>query len=126
MAKHNISKVSVEELSAKQAKAEHGRLHAELVEHDKRYYQQDTPTISDAEYDALRKRYGDIEQRFPNLRTLESLTLKVGVAPTGRKIHFETVDAMRVHNGKITEHWGVANLFSLMQQLGAWPPAAQA
>src|SRR5205807_852025 len=35
-------------------------------------------------YDALRKRYGDIEQRFPDLRTLESLTLKVGVAPTGR------------------------------------------
>lgn len=47
-----------------------------------------------------------------------------GIAPTGRKIHFETVDAMRVQNGKITEHWGVANLFSLLQQLGAWPPAA--
>jgi predicted ester cyclase len=46
-----------------------------------------------------------------------------GIAPTGRKIHFETVDAMRVQNGKITEHWGVANLFSLLQQLGAWPPA---
>ena len=45
----------------------------------------------------------------------------LGVAPTGRKIHFETVDAMRVRNGKITEHWGVANLFSLMQQLGALP-----
>jgi hypothetical protein len=27
---------------------------------------------------------------------------------------------MRVHNGKITEHWGVANLFSLMQLLGAF------
>jgi steroid delta-isomerase-like uncharacterized protein len=50
----------------------------------------------------------------------------LGVAPTGRKIHFETVDAMRVHDGKITEHWGVANLFSLMQQLGAWPNALQA
>jgi predicted SnoaL-like aldol condensation-catalyzing enzyme len=50
----------------------------------------------------------------------------LGVAPTGRKIHFETVDAMRVQNGKITEHWGVANLFSLLQQLGAWPPARQA
>jgi steroid delta-isomerase-like uncharacterized protein len=50
----------------------------------------------------------------------------LGVAPTGRKIHFETVDAMRVHNGKIAEHWGVANLFSLMQQLGAWPPATSA
>ena len=44
-----------------------------------------------------------------------------GIAPTGRKIQFDTVDAMRVRNGKITEHWGVANLFSLMQQLGALP-----
>jgi len=43
----------------------------------------------------------------------------LGVAPTGRKIHFEAVDAMRAHEGKITEHWGAANLFSLMQQLGA-------
>ena len=50
----------------------------------------------------------------------------LGVAPTGRSIHFETVDVMRVRNGKITEHWGVANLFSLMQQLGAWPAATQA
>jgi hypothetical protein len=31
---------------------------------------------------------------------------------------------MRVRNGKITDHWGVANLFSLIEQLGAWPPAA--
>ena len=45
----------------------------------------------------------------------------LGVAPTGRTIQFETVDVMRVRNGKIAEHWGVANLFSLMQQLGAWP-----
>jgi predicted SnoaL-like aldol condensation-catalyzing enzyme len=33
---------------------------------------------------------------------------------------------MRVRDGKITEHWGVANLFSLMQQLGVWPPMTQA
>jgi steroid delta-isomerase-like uncharacterized protein len=44
-----------------------------------------------------------------------------GIAPTGRSIQFETVDAMRVRNGQITEHWGVANLFSLMDQLGALP-----
>ena len=42
----------------------------------------------------------------------------LSVAPTGRKIHFETVDAMRVHDGKIVEHWGVANLYSVMVQLG--------
>ena len=45
----------------------------------------------------------------------------LGVPATGRKIHFETVDAMRVRDGRIVEHWGVANLFSLMQQLGALP-----
>ena len=49
-----------------------------------------------------------------------------GIAPTGRKIQFETVDVMRVQNGKITEHWGVTNLFSLMQQLGALPDTPKA
>jgi steroid delta-isomerase-like uncharacterized protein len=45
-----------------------------------------------------------------------------GIAPTGHTIGFETVDVMRVRDGKITDHWGVANLFSLMQQLGALTP----
>jgi hypothetical protein len=45
----------------------------------------------------------------------------LGVEATGRRIHFETVDAMRVRNGQIIEHWGVTNLFSLLQQLGALP-----
>jgi steroid delta-isomerase-like uncharacterized protein len=49
-----------------------------------------------------------------------------GIAPTGRAIQFETVDVMRVRGGKITDHWGVANLFSLMGQLGAWLPATAA
>jgi predicted ester cyclase/DNA-binding transcriptional ArsR family regulator len=44
--------------------------------------------------------------------------LFLGIAPTHRKIHFETVDVMRVKNGKITDHWGVGNLLSLMQQIG--------
>jgi predicted ester cyclase len=43
------------------------------------------------------------------------------LAPTRRKVHFETVDVMRVRNGKITDHWGVANLLSLAQQLGLVP-----
>jgi DNA ligase (NAD+) len=80
----DVAKISADTLTEKQAKAEHARLHAEISEHDRRYYVNDAPTVSDAEYDALRRRYGDIEQRFPDLRTLESLTLKVGVAPTGR------------------------------------------
>ncbi|MCW5802008.1 MAG: ester cyclase [Deltaproteobacteria bacterium] len=41
----------------------------------------------------------------------------LGIAPTGRQVHFETVDAMRVRDGRITDHWGVGNLYSLVQQL---------
>ena len=48
----------------------------------------------------------------------------LGVAPTHRSVQFETVDVMRVQNGKITDHWGVANLLSLMQQIGGWVPPA--
>jgi steroid delta-isomerase-like uncharacterized protein len=40
-----------------------------------------------------------------------------GVPATGRDVQFETVDAMRVVDGRITEHWGVANLLSLMRQI---------
>jgi steroid delta-isomerase-like uncharacterized protein len=50
----------------------------------------------------------------------------LGIPATGKKIQFETVDAMRVQNGKITEHWGVANLFSVMQQLGVLSPFPKA
>jgi steroid delta-isomerase-like uncharacterized protein len=40
-----------------------------------------------------------------------------GIPATDRVVNFETVDAMRVKDGKITDHWGVANLYSLFQQL---------
>jgi len=74
----------VEALSEKEAAAEHARLAAEVAEHDRRYYQEDAPTVSDAEYDALRQRYNAIEARFPQLRSAESLTQHVGAAPSAR------------------------------------------
>ena len=83
-ARVQTDKAPVALLTAKEAAAEHARLTKELSGHDKRYYQQDRPTISDAEYDELRRRYNAIEARFPDLRTIESLSLKVGVAPAGR------------------------------------------
>ena len=81
MPKRPKKPVAVEDLTEKQAEAEYARLQAEIAGHDKRYYQDDAPTVSDAEYDALRRRYNEIEARFPDLRTLESLSLKVGAAP---------------------------------------------
>src|SRR5215472_4491583 len=80
-AKSPATPVAVEDLTEKQAKAEHAQLQTEIAAHDRRYYQDDAPTVSDAEYDALRRRYNAIESRFPDLRTLESLSLKVGAAP---------------------------------------------
>jgi DNA ligase (NAD+) len=81
MAARDTAKTDVDALTAKEAKAEHARLEAELRKHDEAYYQRDAPTVSDAEYDALRRRYEAIEERFPELRSLESLTRKVGAAP---------------------------------------------
>ncbi|ORA54654.1 ester cyclase [Mycobacteroides franklinii] len=42
----------------------------------------------------------------------------LGIEPTGRVVQFDTVDAMRVRDGRIVEHWGVANLYSVVHQLG--------
>jgi len=50
----------------------------------------------------------------------------LGIAPTHRRIHFETVDVMRVQDGKITDHRGFGNLLFLMQQIGGWIPSADA
>lgn len=79
--KVKTDKTPVDLLTVKQAKEEYARLQVEIQQHDKRYYQQDKPTVSDAEYDELRKRYNAIEARFPDLRTFESLSMKVGAAP---------------------------------------------
>jgi DNA ligase (NAD+) len=84
LASKDIAKRPVDELTEKQAKAEHARLEAEIAGHDRRYYQDDAPTVSDAAYDALRQRYAAIEARFPQLRSLTSLTQRVGAAPSGR------------------------------------------
>jgi len=74
----------IAELTKAQAKVEHKRLALEIENHDRLYYQDDAPKISDAAYDELRKRFNAIEARFPDLVTAQSPSQKVGVAPTGR------------------------------------------
>jgi DNA ligase (NAD+) len=76
--------VDVAKLTKAQAKVEHMRLALELEGHDKRYYQDDAPSVTDAEYDALRQHYNAIEKRFPEFVTSDSPSQKVGAAPSGR------------------------------------------
>jgi DNA ligase (NAD+) len=71
-------------LTKAQAKIEHKRLALELEGHDRRYYQDDAPSVTDAAYDALRQRFNAIEARFPELVTGDSPSQKVGAAPSGR------------------------------------------
>src|SRR5262244_1621428 len=76
------SKIPVADLTDVQAKAELKRLAAEIGAHDKRYYQEDAPTVSDATYDALRRRNEEIEARFPSLVRPDSPSRRVGAQPS--------------------------------------------
>jgi DNA ligase (NAD+) len=72
----------VENLSETSAAAELERLAQEIAAHDALYYRDEAPTVSDAEYDALKRRNAAIEARFPNLVRPDSPSLRVGAAPS--------------------------------------------
>jgi DNA ligase (NAD+) len=71
-------------LTLAEAKKEHARLGAEIAAHDRRYYDEDAPTVSDADYDELRRRYTALERAHASLVDAQSLNRKVGVAPSAR------------------------------------------
>ncbi|PWK72793.1 NAD-dependent DNA ligase LigA [Aminobacter sp. AP02] len=75
-----MSEKSVDSLSEAEASAELARLAEEIAGHDQRYHAEDAPTISDADYDALRRRNLAIEQRFPQLVREDSPSKSVGAA----------------------------------------------
>ncbi len=56
-------------------------LRAKIVHHDDLYHGKDAPEISDADYDALRRRLNELEAQFPNLKSTDSFSAKVGAAP---------------------------------------------
>jgi len=75
-----VSLIPVADLTEAQAVEELERLADELARHDIAYHQQDNPTISDADYDALKRRNLDIETRFPHLVRDNSPSMRVGAA----------------------------------------------
>ncbi|HEX6092066.1 MAG TPA: NAD-dependent DNA ligase LigA [Dongiaceae bacterium] len=81
MSKSDTDEIAVKDLTESQAKAELARLAKEIAHHDQLYHQQDAPEISDAEFDALKKRNDAIEKRYPELRRPDSPALRVGAAP---------------------------------------------
>ncbi|KQV58168.1 MULTISPECIES: NAD-dependent DNA ligase LigA [unclassified Caulobacter] len=75
-----MSQIPVADLTEAQAVEELERLADDLTAHDLAYHQQDAPTISDGEYDALKRRNLDIETRFPHLVRENSPSMRVGAA----------------------------------------------
>lgn len=75
-----MSETPVDQLTESAAREELDRLAAELARHDALYHRQDAPEISDADYDALKRRALEIEERFPDLTSPASPSQVVGAA----------------------------------------------
>ncbi len=45
----------------------------------------------------------------------------MGIPATGKEVSFNVMDILTVTDGKITEHWTVGDMLSMMQQLGVVP-----
>ncbi|TWB61536.1 DNA ligase (NAD+) [Rhizobium sp. ERR 922] len=72
----------VEDLTEEEAAAALAYLAAEIARNDALYHGRDAPEISDAEYDALKRRNDEIEARFPALIRADSPSRRVGAAPS--------------------------------------------
>lgn len=79
-----VGAAEIEEIRAmdrESASAEVARLAAEVAAANVAYHQKDAPEISDAAYDAAKRRLAAIEACFPDLKAEGSVTDQVGAAP---------------------------------------------
>lgn len=71
----------VDQLMPLEARMEWRTLADEIAQHDVSYHQKDAPTISDAAYDALRRRFDAILAAFPELQNEPASLARVGAKP---------------------------------------------
>ncbi|TMV08749.1 NAD-dependent DNA ligase LigA [Ruegeria sediminis] len=73
--------IPADKLTEAQAREELARLAEEILRANELYHTADAPEISDAEYDALKRRNAEIEARFPHLKRSDSPSEQVGARP---------------------------------------------
>jgi DNA ligase (NAD+) len=100
---------SIPEAAPADAREEHQQLAEDIEEARWRYYVLDAPTLSDADFDQRMRRLEELEQQFPELRTPDSPTQKVGGAVS---TEFTAVDHLQRMES-------LDNAFSY-EELGAW------
>jgi DNA ligase (NAD+) len=67
-------------LTEQEAETELSRLSAEIARHDIAYHQKDAPTITDAEFDALRRKFDSLAKKFPALALRYRAASSIGAA----------------------------------------------
>jgi DNA ligase (NAD+) len=78
---NSLRELPVDKMTDFDARIELAALAQEIAEHDKLYYQNDAPKITDGDYDALRIRNTAVEQKFPHLKRKDSPSDQVGAKP---------------------------------------------
>jgi DNA ligase (NAD+) len=81
MRTRDFTEIPTSSLTQAEAETELARLAAEIARHDELYHAREAPEITDADYDALRRRNEAIEARFPDLVRADSPSSRVGAAP---------------------------------------------
>jgi len=90
------------------ARERHTELAQEIEEHSYRYYVLDRPTVSDAEYDTLMRELLELEQDYPELRTPDSPSQKVGAAVSTEFTPVEHLERMLSLDNAFTDEELVA------------------
>lgn len=116
----------VDALDREEAAGELARLADAIARADRAYHAEDAPEISDAEYDALKRRNAAIEDAFPELKRADSPSEKVGAAPAegfGKVTHSQRMLSLSnaFEDGDITEFDA-----GIRRYLGLGPDAALA
>ncbi|HXV13278.1 MAG TPA: NAD-dependent DNA ligase LigA [Candidatus Krumholzibacteria bacterium] len=91
---------------AKPSRAEVERLRREIEEHNYTYYVLDQPTVSDAEYDTMLRRLQEIEATWPEFRTSDSPTQRIGAPPAeGFAVVTRAVPMLSLENAMAEEEF---------------------
>src|SRR2546427_12141580 len=103
-------------VNEKQAAKRLEQLRDEIRKHDRLYYDEATPTISDREYDRLYKELVDLETQFPDLVTPDSPTQRVGGKPLEAFAQIQHLSPMLSLDNTYSEQ-DVANFYKRITRL---------